>query len=117
MIPFNPSSIFVTSSNTPADLDIGAAELERIHRLEGYSKIACHFVVRRDGLLDRGRPETEPGALSDTFTRSIQVILVGNPVDGFTEEQMDELRALVRDLDLPLYYDESLNSSPITELA
>ena len=41
---------------TPAKLDIGAAEIDDMHRQRGFSSIGYHYVIRRDGTIEPGRP-------------------------------------------------------------
>lgn len=61
------TEIIVHCSATPASLDIGAAEIDRMHRVPkpagpGMRKIGYHEVIRRSGLVEFGRAEAEPGA-------------------------------------------------------
>lgn len=39
-----------------------AADIDRWHKAQGWKGIGYHFVVRRDGTIERGRPEAEVGA-------------------------------------------------------
>lgn len=94
---------------TPPDENIGAAELQRIHRHQGYSKIAVHVVIRRDGRIEEGRPTTERGAMAPGANdRSIQVCLIGGvndahePACNFTPLQIAAFRKLRDDLGLPV---------------
>ena len=36
--------------------DIGAREIRRWHQRQGYSDIGYHYVIRRDGRVEIGRP-------------------------------------------------------------
>lgn len=97
--------IVVHCSATPPKQDIGAAEIDRMHRQRGWLKIGYHFVIRRNGEIENGRPLHEPGAHVEGYNEeSVGVCLVGGvdktlvPVDNFTEEQMVTLASLVEGL-------------------
>jgi N-acetylmuramoyl-L-alanine amidase len=103
--PEDVKFIAIHCSATPASRDIGRAELDRMHRERGFRCIGYHFVIRRDGRVESGRPLTEPGAhVEDYNSCSIGVCLVGGvddklkPVPNFTGDQMDALRGLLVDL-------------------
>ena len=54
--------LVVHCSATPASRDIGAKEIDLMHRQKGWRCIGYHYVIRRDGRVEAGRPENEPGA-------------------------------------------------------
>lgn len=59
--------------------DTSAAEIDRWHRNNGWLMIGYHYVVRRSGTIERGRPETVPGAHAEGLnTRSIGICLSGH---------------------------------------
>jgi len=97
--------IAVHCSATPGDRDIGAKELDRMHRERGFRCIGYHFVIRRDGTAETGRPITEPGAHVEDWNHcSLGVCLIGG-VDAklraepnFTEDQLQALRELLVEL-------------------
>ncbi|WP_369933902.1 N-acetylmuramoyl-L-alanine amidase [Xanthomonas tesorieronis] len=108
----SPDQLFVTASMTRPDHKVTGAELARIHRSQGFSKIAVHFVVERDGTVHHGRTLDEPGCLAAGANhRSLQVCLVGGvdesltPTDNFSEQQRSALRRLVRKHGLPVAFD------------
>lgn len=92
---------------TPAGLDIGAAEIERWHRQRGFRTIGYHYIIRRDGSIEKGRPDNVPGAHERKINkRSIATCLVGGspPIgssdhrkglgeNNFTDEQWEALAA------------------------
>lgn len=87
---------------TPPSLDWGAAEIDREHRKRGFLSIGYHDVIRRDGLHEKGRPITKPGAHTRGHNKtSVGIVMVGgvdedlNPEDNFTQAQMDTLRRVV----------------------
>lgn len=91
--------------------DIGVAELAAAHRRQGYSQIGAHFVVRRNGDIEIGRPTNLPGSLSrDMNHRAIQVCLIGGlndhlePHGYFTSAQVDALGDIQARFDFPLHY-------------
>lgn len=47
--------LVVHCSATPADRDIGAVEIRRWHREKGWRDIGYHFVIKRSGVVQRGR--------------------------------------------------------------
>lgn len=49
-------------SATFEDQDIGAAEIDAMHKARGWSGIGYHFVVRMDGRIEAGRPLTKIGS-------------------------------------------------------
>ena len=93
--------LVVHCSATRATQDIGRKEIEAMHRRKGWRTIGYHYVVRRDGTVEAGRPESEPGAhvLGDNG-HSIGIVMVGGvKADGvsaetnFTVDQYIALRA------------------------
>lgn len=104
--------IAIHCSATPADRDIGAADIRRWHREKGWRDIGYHYVIRRDGTIEKGRPDNQPGAHEPQINRrSIAVCLVGGSPpagsaaarkglgeDNYTDAQWASLRKLVREL-------------------
>lgn len=91
-------------------MDIGAKEIDRMHRQRGWFQIGYHWVVRRNGTVEPGRPEEKAGAhIGDCGpgwnARSIGVCLVGGvasdgktPQANFTPAQMAALGPLLADI-------------------
>jgi N-acetylmuramoyl-L-alanine amidase len=106
--------IAIHCSATPATHDIGATEIRQWHRAQGWRDIGYHYVIRRDGTVERGRPADQPGAHEPKINaRSIAICLVGGspPVgsdaakkglgeNNFTPAQWVSLEKLVRELHL-----------------
>lgn len=70
--------IVVHCSATPATADIGVKELTQWHRERGFRTIGYHWVIRRDGTVEAGRPEAETGAHVEGYNaNSIGVCMVG----------------------------------------
>jgi len=49
-------------SATYPEQDIGAAEIDKWHRDRGFARIGYHWVIRRDGRVEKGRDESQVGA-------------------------------------------------------
>lgn len=104
----NVKYIVVHCSDTPADMDIGAAEIREWHLNNGWIDIGYHYVIRRDGTLEPGREIFEPGAhVRGHNQESIGICLVGGavrrggklePQDNFTRQQRDKVFDVVEAL-------------------
>lgn len=94
------NKIIIHAADTPADMDIGAAEIDRWHKERGWDGIGYHYVIRRDGTLERGRDESVQGVhAAGHNANSIGVCLVGGKPDcNYTSAQWSCLDALVNDL-------------------
>ena len=97
--------IVVHCAATPRDRDIGAVEIDAMHKRRGWSGIGYHFVIRRNGAVEAGRPVETPGAHAKGFNaRSLGVCLVGGAnskgrgEDNFTWDQMNSLKLLLQGL-------------------
>lgn len=98
-------AIIVHCSATQAKTDVGAAEIERWHRERGFLAIGYHYVIRRDGRIEKGRDETVVGAhVEGHNSTTVGVCMVGgidakgNPQDNFTPAQYASLQTLLREL-------------------
>lgn len=96
----NIDMLVVHCSDTPASMDIGAEEIDQWHKERGWSGIGYHYVIRRDGTLEPGRPLEKSGAHVRGFNRnSIGICLVGGKGGfNFTAHQIDSLRSLIHRL-------------------
>lgn len=98
--------IVVHCAATTAKMDIGRAEIDRWHRARGWFSIGYHYVIRRDGTLEVGRPEDVVGAhVLNHNSNTIGICLAGGlaadkktPEDNFTEAQFESLEKLLREL-------------------
>ncbi|WP_163836931.1 N-acetylmuramoyl-L-alanine amidase [Spartinivicinus ruber] len=90
------TKLVVHCSDTPDDRDVTAADIHLWHVQRSWSGIGYHKVIRRDGVIENGRPEFWPGAHVKGHNRnSLGVCLVGR--DEFTPDQLDSLeRVLTR---------------------
>lgn len=98
--------LVVHCSASPASLDVGVKEIDKWHRARGFLKIGYHFVIRRDGTIEKGRKENEVGAhVEGHNTGSLGICLVGGvKADGktsecnFTRHQYESLKKLLLEL-------------------
>lgn len=106
MKPYDVRYLVVHTSATPAARDIGRREIELMHRQRGFRTIGYHYVIRRDGAVEKGRPNSEPGAHVLGFNnKSLGICLVGGvepdgktPEQNFTPAQYDALEVLLKAL-------------------
>lgn len=108
-VQFKPRSsteaIFVHCSATKPTMDVGVREISQWHKEQGWLAIGYHFVIRRDGTVEEGRPVNVVGShVKDWNSRSVGVCLVGGInakgqfEANFTPAQMDSLRNKLADL-------------------
>lgn len=106
MTPDQVQYLVIHCAATPPSADVGAKDIDRWHREQGYFSIGYHKVIRRNGVIEDGRPLDQPGAHARGYNhKSIGVCLVGGvaadkktPDNNFTAEQMAALERLVREL-------------------
>ena len=96
--------IAIHCSATRPSQNVGAAEIRRWHCARGWVDIGYHFIIRRDGTVERGRPQNTIGAHVEGFnSTSVGVCLVGGVTerninkaeDNFTPAQWAALKTLV----------------------
>ena len=82
-----------------------ASDIDRWHRARGWKSVGYHFIVRRDGSVETGRPVGEVGAHCQMHNRhSIGICYegglneVGEPADTRTPAQKESLRRLLKEL-------------------
>lgn len=105
------SKIIIHCAATPPEMDIGAAEIRGWHTKDnGWADIGYHFVIRRSGKVEDGRPTDRQGAhcaAKSGNVASIGICLVGGvrreggkliAENNFTDRQWVALRKLVQDL-------------------
>lgn len=106
MRPEDVEYLVVHSSATPPTMDIGRQEIDQWHRQRGWWGIGYHFVIRRDGTIESGRPESKAGAHTYGYnSKSIGICMVGGLSEvgkkaekNFTEKQWDALETLIESL-------------------
>jgi N-acetyl-anhydromuramyl-L-alanine amidase AmpD len=97
--------LVVHCSATPPKMDIGASTIRRWHINKGWSDIGYHYVIRRNGQIELGRPETRQGAHVKGYNKdSIGICLIGgvdeynDPENNFTDAQFTTLGGLLMGL-------------------
>lgn len=99
--------LVVHCAATRPSQDIGAADIDRWHRAQGWACIGYHFVIRRDGTVEEGRELDVIGAhVSGHNTNSVGICLAGGVTEAdvtkaennFTEAQLASLKKLLLDL-------------------
>lgn len=97
--------IVIHCAATKPQMDIGATEIRRWHKDKGWADIGYHWVIRRDGTLERGRPESDVGAHEPKRNAdSVAICLVGGindagkPENNFTSAQFVTLYNLLKDI-------------------
>lgn len=97
--------LVVHCTATPPTMDIGVAEVRSWHRKVGWIDVGYHFIIRRDGTVEAGRPVDVVGAhVSGYNSNSIGISLVGGvdkngkAENNFTLAQFDALEAKLKEL-------------------
>lgn len=83
-----------------------AADIDRWHKAQGWSKIGYHYVIRLDGTVEPGRPESEIGSHAKGFNaNSIGIVYIGGvaangqtPKDTRTDAQRKAMADLLKRL-------------------
>lgn len=86
-------------------MDIGRREIDLWHKDRGFKEIGYHYVIRRDGVVERGRPDRVPGAhVSGHNGTTIGICMIGGldesgrPAPEYTPAQWAALRKLLAEL-------------------
>ncbi len=96
--------VVIHCSATRPSMDVGVKDIRQWHLAQGWSDIGYHYVIKRDGTVQKGRSETEVGAHVANFNASsIGICMVGGvnqkdfrvPENNFTREQFAALKDLV----------------------
>ena len=97
--------IVVHCSAVRPDQMSSAEEIEKWHKRRGFKRIGYHYVIRRDGTIETGRPEWMIGAHCQNHNKySIGVCyeggldIRGQPADTRTAAQKQAMRKLLEEL-------------------
>ena len=99
--------IAIHCAATKPSANIGAADIDRWHRAQGWRCIGYHFVIRRDGTVEEGRDVEVIGAHVEGYnSNSVGICLVGGvsekdvniPENNFTPAQFAALKKLLLEL-------------------
>jgi len=96
--------LVVHCSATRPSQDIGAKEIRQWHKNQGWQDIGYHYVIRRDGKVERGRAENLVGShVAGRNSNSVGVCMVGGvsqkdikPENNFTPAQFASLKTLLK---------------------
>lgn len=112
--------IVVHCAATKPTMDIGRKEIQMWHVQQGWLAIGYHFVIRRDGTVEEGRPHDVVGShVKSRNADSIGICLVGGidaqgrPEDNFTDAQKATLRALLWKMTQGVSHDGAYKGLPI----
>lgn len=100
------NEIIVHCSATPEGKDFTVSDIKKCHLERGFSDIGYHYVIYRDGSINKGRDESKIGAhCTGHNSHSIGVCYIGGvaldgktPKDTRTEQQKISLLSLLREL-------------------
>lgn len=98
-------TIAIHCSATKRSQKFGVADIRRWHKKKGWSDVGYHYVIKRDGTVEDGRPNQKAGAHVKGHNRnSLGICLIGGldkkkqPEYNFTSAQMKSLWTLVKAL-------------------
>lgn len=103
----NTNWIVVHCSATRPVQDIGVKEIRQWHKAKGWQDIGYHFVIRRDGRIEKGRPANVIGShVAGHNADSVGVCMVGGladkapwaPAASYTPAQWKALEGLLKTL-------------------
>lgn len=109
MIPRSTTElIIIHCSYTTPDMDVGVRTIRDWHKERGFDDVGYHYIIRRDGTVEEGRPVSLTGAhASGRNSTSIGICLVGGAKSNgkslssdcnFTPEQFEAMSRLVDEL-------------------
>lgn len=93
--------IVIHCADTTPSMDVGVKEIRQWHVAKGWSDIGYHYVITRNGVIEKGRPIEQRGAhVAGHNDDTIGVCLVGGYGGAFdyTRTQMIALESLVMQL-------------------
>lgn len=101
-----PRFLTVHASATFPSMDVDAATIRKWHLDRNFNDIGYHYVIKRDGTVQQGRPEHRVGAhVGGHNTKNIGICMVGGlkqgtqePEDNFTDAQYRSLTKLLTEL-------------------
>lgn len=95
-------------SATYPDQDLGVADIRKMHLARGWKDVGYHYIIKRDGTVQKGRQDTTVGAhVSGHNTGSIGICCIGGieratgpnvGVDNRTPAQIQSAIRVTRDL-------------------
>ena len=103
--------VVIHHTGNPSDDDLSAAEIDASHKGQGWTCIGYHYIIRKDGTVEEGRPHWTVGAHAygeNSHTIGIHVcgnFEIGEPTDGQIESLAMLLANLCTDYGLPIARD------------
>jgi len=101
------TTIVLHCTATPPSMDVGVIWVDKLHKARGWSQCGYHYIIRRDGTIERGRPVWMQGAHvkgHNDYTIGVAysggVDEDGAPEDNLTAEQYEAVKHLVTNLRL-----------------
>ena len=103
----NITKLIVHCAATPEGKDFTVADIKRWHLQRGFSDIGYHYVIYRDGSINKGRDESVSGAHTEGYnTCSIGICYIGGitndgkqtPKDTRTPAQKESMLKLLKEL-------------------
>ena len=87
-------NLIIHCSDTPDMEDIGALEIHKMHLGFGWEGIGYHYIIRKNGKIENGRPEFWIGAHTYGLNKkSLGICLIGR--NNFSKEQFKSLHNLL----------------------
>ena len=92
--------VVIHHTGNPSDDDLSAAEIDASHKARGWSCIGYHYVVRKDGTVEQGRPHWTVGAHAyGENSHTIGIHVCGNfEIGEPTDEQIESTAMLLANL-------------------
>lgn len=98
--------LVIHCSATRAIQDVGVREIRQWHRAQGWSDCGYHYVIRRSGKVETGRPVDSIGIhVKGHNVDSVGICLVGGlnnatfkPENNYTPQQWESLKRLLTTL-------------------
>lgn len=99
LLPSRVKYLVIHQSGAEHEEGETAADIDRAHRLRGLLQIGYHYVIRRDGTVEPGRPLEIPGAHVRGFNQfSVGVCLIGKLGEFPTDAQARAVTELANQL-------------------
>ena len=94
---YSTDKIIVHHTGNQVDDDLSAEELHNSHLAKGWSGVGYHFIIRKNGAIERGRPEWAWGAHAEQYNPyTLAVHLCGNfEIGEPTNEQIESTAYLI----------------------
>lgn len=89
--------VVIHHTGNPTDDDLSAEEINTSHQAQGWTCIGYHYVIRKDGTIEEGRPHWTVGAHAYGFnSRTIGIHVCGNfEIGEPTQAQIESLAMLL----------------------